>query len=95
MPKIGACMGRSLGTRLLAGMKTKSVFYLLYLGKPCALYDENNPDWGPSKHLGGAPEKCTTVAEGFSLKINSLKINFHEINSNLSRSTHRFLGTTI
>ena len=34
-----------------------------YLGKPCALYDENNPDWAPSKRLGGAPETCTTVAE--------------------------------
>ena len=27
------------------------------------MYDENNPDWAPSKHLGGAPEKCTTVAK--------------------------------
>ena len=27
------------------------------------MYDENNPDWAPSKHLGGAPEKCMTVAE--------------------------------
>ena len=35
----------------------------LFPGKPCALYDENNPDWAPSQHLGGAPEKSTTVAE--------------------------------
>ena len=27
------------------------------------MYDENNPDWAPSQHLGGAPEKSTTVAE--------------------------------
>ena len=25
--------------------------------------DENNPDWAPLKHLGGASEKCTTAAE--------------------------------
>jgi len=31
-------------------------------GKPCTLYDENNPDWAPSQHLRGAPEKLTTVA---------------------------------
>ena len=32
-------------------------------GKPCTLYDENNPDWAPSHHLGGVPETLTTVAE--------------------------------
>ena len=34
------------------------------IGKPSSLYDTSNPDWAPSKRLGGAPEGTTVIAEG-------------------------------
>ena len=32
-------------------------------GKPSDLYDQNNPDWAPSLHLGGAPEPPSNLAQ--------------------------------
>ena len=34
------------------------------VGKPSLLYDECNPDWAPSRHLGGAPEQESQASVG-------------------------------
>ena len=34
-------------------------------GEPSDLYDETNPDWAPSRYLGGAPEPVSAAEERY------------------------------
>ena len=34
-------------------------------GEPSDLYDETNPDWAPSRYLGGAPEPAPAAEERY------------------------------
>ena len=34
-------------------------------GEPSDLYDETNPDWAPSRYLGGAPEPVSAADERY------------------------------
>ena len=37
----------------------------VYNGGTSALYDETNPDWAPSRYLGGAPEPASAAEERY------------------------------
>ena len=41
------------------------LFSALYNGGTSGLYDETNPDWAPSRYLGGAPEPASAAEQRY------------------------------
>ena len=56
-------------------------------GEPSDLYDETNPDWAPSRYLGGAPEPASAAEERYQRTMKGKRKRIDACETLLSLST--------